>query len=112
MRFYEKVISKPVPVALFILGFILLNPFHIPPDPVAQANQTSIIKHQTRNHPFVACNHPFFFVSSCVFLPLQNFKHNTNKTQAETQHCLKTNTTTFNTTQETNEQRTKFGILR
>ena len=44
MRFYEKVISKPVPVALFILGFILLNPFHIPPDPVAQANQTSIVK--------------------------------------------------------------------
>ena len=44
MRFYEKVISKPVPVALFILGFILLNPFHIPPDPVAQASDTAIIK--------------------------------------------------------------------
>ena len=39
MRFYEKVISKPVPVALFILGFILLNPFHIPPDPEAKAVQ-------------------------------------------------------------------------
>ncbi len=37
MRFYEKVISKPVPVALFILGFIFLNPFHIPPDSPAQA---------------------------------------------------------------------------
>ena len=37
MRFYEKVITKPVPVALFILGFILLNPFHIPPDSPAQA---------------------------------------------------------------------------
>jgi len=37
MRFYEKVITKPVPVALFILGFILLNPFHIPPDPQAKA---------------------------------------------------------------------------
>ena len=37
MRFYEKVISKPIPVALFILGFILLNPFHIPPDPEAKA---------------------------------------------------------------------------
>ena len=44
MRFYEKVITKPVPVALFILGFILLNPFHIPPDPVAQASDTAIIK--------------------------------------------------------------------
>ena len=39
MRFYEKVISKPVPVALFIIGFILLNPFHIPPDPEAKASQ-------------------------------------------------------------------------
>ena len=37
MRFYEKVITKPFPVALFILGFILLNPFHIPPDSPAQA---------------------------------------------------------------------------
>ena len=37
MRFYEKVISKPVPVGFFLLGFILLNPFHIPPDPVAKA---------------------------------------------------------------------------
>ena len=37
MRFYEKVITKPVPVALFVLGFILLNPFHIPPDSPAQA---------------------------------------------------------------------------
>ena len=37
MRFYEKVITKPVPVALFIIGFILLNPFHIPPDPEAKA---------------------------------------------------------------------------
>jgi len=39
MRFYEKVITKPVPVALFILGFILLNPFHIPPDPEAKASE-------------------------------------------------------------------------
>jgi hypothetical protein len=39
MRFYEKVISKPIPVALFILGFILTNPFHIPPDPVARAEE-------------------------------------------------------------------------
>ena len=39
MRFYEKVITKPFPVALFILGFILLNPFHIPPDPEAKASQ-------------------------------------------------------------------------
>ena len=37
MRFYEKVISKPIPVALFILGFLLLNPFHIPPDEPALA---------------------------------------------------------------------------
>ena len=37
MRFYEKVLSKPIPVGIFVLGFILLNPFHIPPDPVAQA---------------------------------------------------------------------------
>ena len=37
MRFYEKVISKPIPVAILVLGFIILNPFHIPPDPVAQA---------------------------------------------------------------------------
>lgn len=37
MRFYEKVISKPVLVALFISGFIFLNPFHIPPDLPAQA---------------------------------------------------------------------------
>jgi hypothetical protein len=37
MRFYEKVISKPVPVGLFIVGFILLNPFHIPPDSPALA---------------------------------------------------------------------------
>jgi len=37
MRFYEKVISKPIPVAILVLGFILVNPFHIPPDPVAQA---------------------------------------------------------------------------
>ena len=37
MRFYEKIISKPGPVALFILGFILVNPFHIPPDSPAQA---------------------------------------------------------------------------
>ena len=39
MRFYEKVITKPIPVALFILGFILLNPFHIPPDPEAKASE-------------------------------------------------------------------------
>ena len=39
MRFYEKVITKPFPVALFILGFILLNPFHIPPDPEAKASE-------------------------------------------------------------------------
>jgi hypothetical protein len=37
MRFYEKVISKPVPVALFIIGFVFINPFHIPPDEPAQA---------------------------------------------------------------------------
>jgi hypothetical protein len=37
MRFYEKVISKPIPVAILVLGFILVNPFHIPPDPIAQA---------------------------------------------------------------------------
>ena len=42
MRFYEKVITKPVPVALFILGFILLNPFHIPPDSPAQAVEVII----------------------------------------------------------------------
>jgi len=42
MRFYEKVISKPVPVALFILGFIFLNPFHIPPDEPAQAAEVII----------------------------------------------------------------------
>jgi hypothetical protein len=37
MRFYEKVLSKPIPVGILVLGFIILNPFHIPPDPVAQA---------------------------------------------------------------------------
>jgi hypothetical protein len=37
MRFYEKVLSKPIPVGILVLGFILLNPFHIPPDPVAKA---------------------------------------------------------------------------
>jgi hypothetical protein len=42
MRFYEKVITKPVPVALFILGFILLNPFHIPPDPEAKASEVVV----------------------------------------------------------------------
>ena len=42
MRFYEKVITKPVPVALFIIGFIFLNPFHIPPDEPAQAAEVII----------------------------------------------------------------------
>jgi hypothetical protein len=42
MRFYEKVITKPIPVALFILGFILLNPFHIPPDPQAKASEVVV----------------------------------------------------------------------
>jgi len=37
MRFYERVISKPIPVALFIIGFVFINPLHIPPDAPAQA---------------------------------------------------------------------------
>lgn len=42
MRFYEKLL-KPIPVIIFIIGIIIINPFHIPPDPVAQA-QPPIIK--------------------------------------------------------------------
>ena len=44
MRFYEKVLSKPIPVGIFVLGFILLNPFHIPPDPVAQAVEEVVVE--------------------------------------------------------------------
>ena len=43
MRFYEN-IFKPIPIFIFALGIIIINPFHIPPDPVAQASETPVIK--------------------------------------------------------------------
>lgn len=38
MRFYEKLL-QPIPFAFFILGLIILNPLHIPPDPEARAEE-------------------------------------------------------------------------
>jgi hypothetical protein len=43
MRFYEN-IFKPIPIFILTLGIIIINPFHIPPDPVAQASETPVIK--------------------------------------------------------------------
>ena len=43
MRFYEN-IFKPIPSFIFVLGIIIINPFHIPPDPVAQASETPVMK--------------------------------------------------------------------
>ncbi len=37
MRFYEN-IFKPIPIFIFALGIVIINPFQIPPDPVAKAN--------------------------------------------------------------------------
>jgi len=38
MRFYEK-LKSPIPFFFFVLGFIVVNPFHIPPDSPARAEQ-------------------------------------------------------------------------
>ena len=38
MRFYEKLL-QPIPFAFFIVGLIILNPLHIPPDPEARAEE-------------------------------------------------------------------------
>ena len=43
MRFYEKV-RQPIPAIILIVGIIILNPFHIPPDPKANADETPVIK--------------------------------------------------------------------
>ena len=43
MRFYEN-IFKPIPSIIFVLGIIIINPFHIPPDPVAQASEAPVMK--------------------------------------------------------------------
>ena len=43
MRFYEN-IFKPIPIFILTLGIIIINPFHIPPDPVAQASETPVMK--------------------------------------------------------------------
>ena len=43
MRFYEN-IFKPIPSIIFVLGIIIINPFHIPPDPVAQASEIPVMK--------------------------------------------------------------------
>lgn len=43
MRFYEN-IFKPIPSIIFVLGIIIINPFHIPPDPVARANEIPVMK--------------------------------------------------------------------
>ena len=42
MRFYEN-IFKPIPSFIFVLGIIIINPFHIPPDPVARAEDKPVI---------------------------------------------------------------------
>ena len=42
MRFYEN-IFKPIPIIIFVLGIIIINPFHIPPDPVAKAEDKPVI---------------------------------------------------------------------
>jgi len=43
MRFYEKLL-QPIPFSFFILGLILLNPLHIPPDPKADALEVVVMK--------------------------------------------------------------------
>ena len=42
MRFYEN-IFKPIPSFIFVLGIIIINPFHIPPDPIAKAEDKPVI---------------------------------------------------------------------
>ena len=43
MRFYEN-LFKPIPSIIFVLGIIIINPFHIPPDPIAQASDVPVMK--------------------------------------------------------------------
>ena len=43
MRFYEK-LKSPIPHIYFILGIILFNPLHIPPDTPARAEEPVIMK--------------------------------------------------------------------
>ena len=38
MRFYGK-LFQPVPIIIFVVGFIFINPLHIPPDPYANAEE-------------------------------------------------------------------------
>ena len=42
MRFYEN-IFKPIPSFIFVLGIIIINPFHIPPEPIAKAEDKPVI---------------------------------------------------------------------
>ena len=42
MRFYEKLL-QPIPVIFFIVGLIVLNPLHIPPDPKAFAEGPEVV---------------------------------------------------------------------
>jgi hypothetical protein len=41
MRFYEN-IFKPIPIFILALGLIIINPFQVPPDPVAKAASTPV----------------------------------------------------------------------
>jgi hypothetical protein len=41
MRTYEKLL-KPIPIAFFIAGLVILNPLHIPPDPKAYAEESIV----------------------------------------------------------------------
>ena len=41
MRLYEK-LRKPIPATLLVLGFVILNPLHIPPDEPAQAEEIQV----------------------------------------------------------------------
>lgn len=43
MRFYEK-LRQPIPAIILVAGIIILNPFHIPPDPIAKAEEIPVIK--------------------------------------------------------------------
>ena len=43
MRFYEKLL-QPIPFGFFVLGLIILNPLHIPPDSEARAEVPVVIK--------------------------------------------------------------------
>lgn len=44
MRFYENKLLRPIPLLFFFVCLGILNPFHIPPDPVAHAEVEVVMK--------------------------------------------------------------------